>query len=258
MSAHHHAPARPPGANDGITLSDVTVTHGRRPAVHHVSGRFAPGSLTALVGPNGAGKTTLLRAIAGLHAPSEGRVTAPRGRIALLPQGAALDRSFPIACLDVVMLGHWSRLGAFRGATAADREAALAALSAVGLEGFGKRPVSALSAGQFQRLLFARLLVQDAPVILLDEPFNAVDARTAADLLRLVRRWHGEGRTVLAVLHDLELVRQEFPDCLLLAREAIAWGPTAEVLCAENRLRARMMAEAWDADAEGCDRPLAA
>ena len=245
-------------AGDAIGLRDLTVSHGRRPAVHHVSGWFAAGSLTALVGPNGAGKTTLLRAIAGLHAPSGGAVEVPRGRIALLPQGAALDRAFPIGCLDVVMLGHWSRLGALRGARAAHRAAAERALAAVGLDGFARRAVGSLSAGQFQRLLFARLLVEDAPVILLDEPFNAVDARTAADLLRLVRDWHGEGRTVLAVLHDLDLVRREFPQTLLLARELVAWGPTAQVLSGTNRLRARTMAEGWDEDAALCARADAA
>lgn len=245
-------------AMGGIRLRDLTVAHERRPAVHHVNGLFPQGSLTAVVGPNGAGKTTLLRAIAGLHNPSEGKVERNCGRIALLPQMTSLDRSFPITCIDVAMLGHWPRLGALRGASAADRDRAAEALAAVGLDGFGRRPVGSLSAGQFQRLLFARLLVEDAPAILLDEPFNAVDARTAADLLRLVRDWHGQGRTVLAVLHDMELVRREFPDCLLLAREAVAWGPTETVLTAQNRLRARMMAEGWDEDAEACDRPVAA
>ncbi|HWX47395.1 MAG TPA: ABC transporter ATP-binding protein [Roseomonas sp.] len=242
---------------EGILLTDLTLTHGRRPAVHHISGRFAPGSLTAIVGPNGAGKSTLLRAIAGLHAAQEGQLTAPRHDIALLPQAAALDRAFPVSCLDVVLFGHWNRAGAFRALRPAEKQAARAALAAVGLEGFERRPVGSLSAGQFQRVLFARLLVQDAPVILLDEPFNAVDARTAADLLALVHRWHGEGRTILAVLHDLDLVRQQFPETLLLAREPIAWGATAEVLTAANRLKARMMAEAWDAEAEACDRSAA-
>ncbi|MFC0384265.1 metal ABC transporter ATP-binding protein [Muricoccus vinaceus] len=236
----------------GIRLSDVTLSHERRPAVHHLSGEFAPGSLTAIVGPNGAGKTTLLRAIAGLHPLDEGRIECPAERIALLPQMSALDRSFPIACLDVAMLGHWSRSGAFRGIGAAARAVAEAALEAVGLSGFSRRPVGSLSAGQFQRLLFARLLVQDAPVILLDEPFNAVDARTAADLLSLVRGWHGQGRTVVAVLHDLDLVRREFPETLLLARDPIAWGGTEGALAASNRLRARMMAESWDAAAGPC------
>jgi len=240
-----------------LRIEHLTATHRRHPAVHHVSARFAPGSLTALVGPNGAGKTTLLRAVAGLHPPDEGHISVTRGdgapaRVALLPQQSGMDRGFPILCRDVVLQGLWSRLGAFRGASAEDRDRAGHALEAVGLRGFERRPVSDMSAGQFQRLLFARLLVQDADLILLDEPFNAVDARTAADLLAMVHRWHGEGRTVVAVLHDLDLVRDEFPDCLLLARGKVAAGPTAEVLTAENRLKARMMAEAWDETAPAC------
>jgi zinc/manganese transport system ATP-binding protein len=240
-----------------LRVEHLTATHRRHPAVHHLSARFAPGSLTAIVGPNGAGKTTLLRAVAGLHPVEEGevRVTSPDGRrprVALLPQQAGMDRGFPILCLDVVLQGLWSRLGAFRGAGRAERAQAAAALEAVGLGGFERRPVGEMSAGQFQRLLFARLLVQDADLILLDEPFNAVDARTAADLLAVLKRWHGEGRTVVAVLHDLELVRAEFPQTLLLAREKVAFGPTGEVLSAANRLKARMMAEAWDEAAPAC------
>ncbi len=241
-----------------LRIEHLTATHRRHPAVHHLSACFAPGSLTAIVGPNGAGKTTLLRTIAGLHPRDDGgvSVTCADGRaprIALLPQQSGLDRGFPILCRDVVLQGLWSRLGAFRAASAGDRARAAEALDAVGLRGFETRPVGEMSAGQFQRLLFARLLMQDADLILLDEPFNAVDARTAADLLAMVRRWHGEGRTVVAVLHDLELVRDEFPDCLLLAREKIAMGPTEEVLSAPNRLKARMMAEAWDEGAAACD-----
>ncbi|MCR0982292.1 metal ABC transporter ATP-binding protein [Roseomonas populi] len=239
--------------SEAIRLRDVTLSHDRHPAVHHISGEFAPGSLTAIVGPNGAGKTTLLRAIAGLHPVDEGRIERP-ARIALLPQMTALDRSFPISCLDVAMLGHWRRCGAFGAIAPAGRAQAEAALEAVGLGGLARRPVGSLSAGQFQRLLFARLLVQDAPVILLDEPFNAVDARTAADLLRLVREWHGQGRTVVAVLHDLELVRREFPETLLLARDPVAWCGTEEALAASNRLRARMMSEGWDEAAAACGR----
>lgn len=243
-------------AND-IRLHNVTVAYDRRPALHHVSGSFAPGSMTAVVGPNGAGKSTLLRAIAGLSPVEQGRVDLgglARDRIGLLPQATSLDRDFPISCLDVVMLGHCARQGFFCALGAEARDRALAALEAVGLGGFATRRVGTLSAGQFQRVLFARLLVQDAPLILLDEPFNAVDARTAADLMGVLRRWHGEGRTIIAVLHDLDLVAREFPDCLILAREQIAWGDTATALSAANRLRARMMAEAWSEDAENCAR----
>lgn len=236
-----------------LRVENLTVSHGRRPAVHHVSFTLRAGGLMAVVGPNGAGKSSLLRAIAGLHKPEHGRIAgfAP-GQVALLPQQALLDRAFPLTCRDAVMFGLWGESGAFRTTPAADRVET--ALDAVGLHGFARRPVGSLSAGQFQRVLFARLLLQDAPIILLDEPFNALDARTAADLLGVMRRWHGEGRTILAVLHDLELVRREFPETLLLAREAVACGATETVLSAENRLRARMMSEGWAEDAEVCER----
>lgn len=238
-------------ATQDLAVRNLTVTHGRHPAVHHVSFRLTPGQKMALVGPNGAGKSSLLHAVAGLHAPAEGGIEGA-GQVALLPQASALDRSFPLSCRDAVLLGLWNEAGAFRPIANPGR--VTDALAAVGLSGFEKRPVGSLSAGQFQRVLFARLLLQDAPVILLDEPFNALDARTAADLLEVVRRWHGEGRSILAVLHDLDLVRREFPTTLLLAREVVACGPTDEVLSAQNRLRARMMAEAWADDAAPCVR----
>ncbi len=239
----------------GIGLHDVTLCYRLHPAVHHLNGRFEAGSLTAVIGPNGAGKSTLLAGLMGHMNPSTGYIDVPsplQGRLAYLPQQAEVDRSFPVRVLDVVMLGHWASLGAWRGARRDQVAAAVDALSAVGLGGFTERRIGELSAGQFQRVLFARVLLQDAPVILLDEPFTAVDARTTADLLLLLRRWHAEGRTVVAVLHDLEQVRQHFPQTLLLAREPVAWGPTAEVLQPQNLLRARHMAEAWDDQAPWC------
>ncbi len=238
-----------------LRLRDVTVSYDRHPAVHHISGEIARGSLTAVVGPNGAGKSTLLKALAGVVPRVEGSIERPdaaAGRIAYLPQLSDIDRTFPIAVIDVVLLGHWRRLGRFGGASPADRAQASRALDAVGLRGFEARPISTLSAGQFQRALFARLLLQDADIILLDEPFNAIDARTTADLLALVRRWHADARTVVCVLHDFEQVRASFPDAILLAREVVAWGPTADTLSSANLLRARAMAEAWDDDADAC------
>jgi zinc/manganese transport system ATP-binding protein len=238
-----------------VRLHDLTCVHDRHPAVHHLSGVFAPGSLTAVVGPNGAGKTTLLRALAGLHPAHDGRIDrgglAPH-RIALLPQAGTLDRSFPVSCRDVVALGAWARMGAFRRLPADAAACAAAALAEVGLAGFERRLVGTLSAGQFQRVLFARIAVQDAPVLLLDEPFNAVDARTAAELMALMRHWHRQGRTVIAVLHDLELVAREFPETLLLARAPVAWGPTARALSPEHRARARLAAEAWPEESVPC------
>lgn len=232
-----------------IDLSGLTVAYDRRPAVRDVSGRFAPGSLTAIVGPNGAGKSTLMKAIAGVLAVAAGRIERDGldvRQLGYLPQAAEIDRSFPLTVADTVLLGAWRRIGALRGVDAGTAQQARRALAAVGLSGMERRPVGALSSGQFQRVLFARLLLQDAPVVLLDEPFNAIDSRTTGDLLDLLRRWHGEGRTVIAVLHDLDQVRELFPDTLLIAREVIAWGPTAAVLSPANLVRAREAAEAWD------------
>jgi zinc/manganese transport system ATP-binding protein len=200
--------------------------------------------LTALVGPNGAGKTTLLRALAGLHPLAGGvldRGGAKPADIAILPQGSQLDRDFPLRCRDVVALGFAARLGPFRRIGPSDLGRAEAALAAVGLPDHAGHPIGALSAGQFQRVLFARLMVHDAPVLLLDEPFTAVDAATEEDLIALVQAWHAGGRTIVAVLHDLDLVRAVFPRTLLLAGHPIAWGPTEAVLSESNCIRAGLL-----------------
>ena len=242
-------------AETAVVLRDLTLTYERHPAVHHLSGALARGSLTAIVGPNGAGKSTLLKGIVGQMRPAEGvieRADLRRGGIAYLPQHAEIERRFPISVIDTVLLGHWRQIGWAGAATEAMREAARKALAAVGLDGFERRPIETLSAGQFQRVLFARLIVQDAELILLDEPFALVDWRTSEDLLLLVESWHRERRTVAAVLHDLDQVRTHFPDTLLMARECVAWGATQEVVTPDNLLRARHMSEAWSAEAEDC------
>jgi zinc/manganese transport system ATP-binding protein len=173
--------------------------------------------------------------------------------MAYLPQHSELDRSFPLDVRDCVLMGLWAQTGAWGCASTAMLARVDAALHAVGLQGFERRPVGTLSSGQLQRTLFARLLVQDAQLILLDEPFNAVDSKTTAGLLTLVQQWHRQGRTVVAVLHDDAQVRAHFPQALLLARECIAWGATAEVLTDSNLQSARAMAEAWDETAAICE-----
>jgi zinc/manganese transport system ATP-binding protein len=242
-----------------IRFDEVTLGYGRRPAVHHLDGEIRAGSLTAVVGPNGAGKSTLLKGIVGTLKPLEGqiRLNGPTSGIAYLPQAAEIDRTFPLSVYDLVAMGLWSKAGLFGGISAKDRTKVERALAAVGLIGFERRPLSTLSGGQMQRALFARLLLQDAPVILLDEPFTAIDAKTTADLLDLVRRWHEESRTVVAVLHDIDMVKRVFPQTLLIAREPVAWGDTPDVLSAENLLKARRMVEAYDPHADVCHRSVA-
>jgi zinc/manganese transport system ATP-binding protein len=218
--------------------------------------------LLAIVGPNGAGKSTLLKGIAGALAPLHGRIEiagagrAPT-RIAYLSQLTGLDRTFPITVADIVASGLWHKAGLFRRIGRSDNAAIEEALSAVGLARFERRWIGSLSGGQFQRALFARLMLQDAPIILLDEPLNAIDDKTAADLLDVVKGWHAESRTVLAAMHDLHVVRGVFPETLLLAREAVAWGRTDEVLTPSNLTAARRMSEVFDEHAHECARSAA-
>ncbi len=238
-----------------LTFRDVTLGYDRHPAVHHLNGEVASGALVAVIGPNGAGKSTLFRGLAGILKPLAGSIYLGGldiRDIAYLPQSVDIDRSFPISVFDFVGTGLWRFTGFFGGMGKSERDKIARALAAVGLNGFENRSIGTLSGGQMQRMLFARVLLQDARLIVLDEPFNAIDAKTSADLLMLVRRWHGEGRTVLAALHDMDLVRNHFPETLLLARGPVAWGATAQVLTAENLLEARRMCEAFDDDAAAC------
>lgn len=238
-----------------IHFRDVTLGYDRHPAVHHLDGEVAQGALLAVIGPNGAGKSTLFRGLAGILKPLAGSIDLGGldiRDIAYLPQTADIDRTFPISVFDFVGTGLWRSTGFFGGMGKTARDKIAQALAAVGLNGFENRSIGTLSGGQMQRMLFARVLLQDARLIVLDEPFNAIDAKTSADLLALVRRWHAEGRTVLAALHDMELVRTNFPETLLLARGPVAWGKTSEVLTAENLAEARRMCEAFDDTAAAC------
>jgi zinc/manganese transport system ATP-binding protein len=238
-----------------VKLDNLTVSYRQHPALHHITGQFASGSLTAVMGPNGSGKSTLLKSIMALLPISGGQLTVltPRARMAYLPQMAEIDRGFPIDVRDCVLLGCWPAVGAWGGVNAELLARVAKALHAVGLEGFEQRPVGSLSSGQFQRVLFARLLVQDADLILLDEPFTAMDSRTTSALLGLIRQWHQQQRTVIAVLHDDAQVRENFPQTLLLAREMVAWGDTASVLTPAHLNQARALAESWDETAEICE-----
>lgn len=246
-----------PNRATAITFRDLTLGYDRHPAVHHITGEVKRGELLAVVGPNGAGKSTLLKGIIGELKPLSGSLELDglkKSDIAYLPQQIEIDRSFPISVFDCVAMGLWREIGAWRGLDGSRNDEVTRALATVGLVDLADRPVGALSGGQFQRVLFARLLLQDAALILLDEPFRAVDTKTVADLIALILRWQSEGRTVLAALHDIEQVRAHFPTTLLLAREVVAWGETRKVLTPANLAKSRQLVEAFDEHAEICER----
>ena len=228
---------RPSGSGATVTVRDASFGYGRRPVLDGVDGVIATGELLALVGPNGAGKSTLLRGLVGDATLFGGSVDLgglTRRDVAYLPQGPEVDRGFPITVGEFAGLGLWPRLGAWRGLDGPGRRDVARALDRVGLARLETRPIGSLSGGQMQRLLFARTLLQDAPLILLDEPFTAIDEATVSDLMGLVQDWRRAGRTVVAALHDLAQVRAEFPRTLLLDGRPVAWGPTEEVLGRER------------------------
>lgn len=235
-----------------IEVHHLTLCYRDRTAVHALSGRFETGSHTAVVGPNGAGKSTLLAALAGIKSADQGHVHS-HGKLAFLAQLSTLDKQFPLMVRELALAGAWSRRGAWRGLSKQDRLQADAALERVGLSDFSNAPISNLSGGQLQRARFARLIVEDADVLLLDEPFANVDSTTVDKLLEVQDDWHRQGKTQITVLHDISQVRAHYPQTLLLAQSAIAWGNTADVLTNELLAEANRRAQHWRNDAAWCE-----
>lgn len=240
-----------------VRVENLAAGYDGHPGVLGLTGVFADAALTAVVGPNGSGKSTLLKALAGHRPPLAGRIDLgglKPSEIAYLPQAHGLDLQFPLTLWDLVGFGFIGRRGLFGGFTRQDRERLAGLMAQVGLEGLEQRPIGSVSGGQLQRALFARVMAQDAKLVLLDEPFNGIDARAAEDLAQLMALWPEQGRTVIAVLHDLDLVRRLCPQSLVLARKAVAWGPTDQTVSPDKLTRARKLAESWNV----ADEPPAA
>ncbi len=216
-----------------MTLRKAIVGYDDSPLFPPLCGQFATGSLTAVIGVNGAGKSTLLKSLAGLHPLLGGNLDFVGGKppaIAYLPQQAELDRQFPILVSDLVAMGCWPQSGLFGGLNKRSMLQIANALDNVGMSSMAKTPVGELSGGQLQRVLFARLLVQQAPLILLDEPFTGIDAATIQLLLQVIARLHREGKTVIVVLHDMSTVANHFPEALLLTPQRCHWDNAEQVL----------------------------
>ena len=238
-----------------LRFNNLTLGYDCHPAVHHLDYTIDSGALIAVVGPNGSGKSTLLKGIVGDLIPLEGEIifnAIKPSEIAYLPQQANIDKRFPISVFDMVAMGLWNQTGAFNKFSTDHNAQVYDALDKVGLSGFESRPINTLSGGQMQRTLFARQLLQDAPLILLDEPFKAIDVSTINDLLKLIKNWNKSGKTIVSVLHDIDQVKQHFPQTLLLSRELIAAGKTQVALTAENLEKANNLTESFNDEAAIC------
>ncbi len=239
-----------------IEFKNLTLGYNRHPAVHNLSARIAEGELLALVGPNGAGKSTLMKAILGHISPMEGKILfhgIAKQDIAYLPQASAVERSFPMTAFQFVSSGIWHECGITRRILKQDSERVHDALERVGLASFEKRTLDALSGGQFQRLLFARKLIQNARLVLLDEPFTGVDEQTIEDLMTLILGMNKTGATVIAVIHNRALVKQYFPKAMLLSRELIGFGDTESVLTENNLYKASTIGFGDDISSVVCE-----
>jgi len=229
-----------------LEIRRLTVSYGGRPVLWDVDATFPSGALSAIVGPNGAGKSTLLRAALGLI-PADAGQTLVEGRpvrealdrIAYVPQSDAVDWDFPITVREVVEMGRYRATGWLRRVPRADRALVDECLQRVGMAPYADRQIGALSGGQRQRVFLARALCQQAPVLVMDEPFAGVDARTEATLLELLARLRDEeGRSVIIVHHNLQTARAAFDWALVLNVRTIACGPVAEALTPEALRRA--------------------
>jgi manganese/zinc/iron transport system ATP- binding protein len=227
-----------------IEARDLTVAYNESPVLWDLDIDIEQGRATAIIGPNGAGKSTLLKAILGLVPTAAGAtrifdstLDQVRQRVAYVPQRGSVDWDFPTNALDVVVMGRYGRLGWFRRPGRTDREIALDCLQRVGMGSFADRQISQLSGGQQQRVFLARALAQQADLYLMDEPFVGVDAVTERAIVQLLHDVRDAGKTVVAVHHDLESVREYFDNVILLNVSLVAAGPVEAVFTEENLRR---------------------
>jgi manganese/iron transport system ATP-binding protein len=226
-----------------LDMDGVSVAYGPAPALENIAGTVVPGEAVALIGPNGAGKSTLIKAILGLVPLAAGRITVlgdrparARRHVAYVPQADTLDPEFPISVRQVVMMGRYRRIGWLRRPGAADRRAAREALERVGLADHAAARFGTLSGGQRQRALLARAIAADPRMLLLDEPFNGVDALSERALLEAIAALKDAGAAVVIATHDLALAHLACEEVCLLNRRQYGFGPTAVTLT-PDRLR---------------------
>ncbi len=224
-----------------LEVEDLNVNYGKTPVLWNVSLKVPKGVLVGILGPNGAGKSTFLKSILGLVKPMSGMIeflgrasSLVKSQVAYVPQRGSVDWDFPITALEVVLMGRFGRLGFLNRPRKADKEAAMRALELVGMSAFKDRQIGELSGGQQQRLFVARALLQEAEILLLDEPFAGVDLTTEKAMISLLKEWKKEGKTVFVVHHDLPTVSEYFDWVILLNTRLVAAGPVSEVFTKEN------------------------
>lgn len=238
-----------------LSIHNLTAGYNRHPIIHHINATFEKGDLVAIVGPNGGGKSTLLRVIDKQIEPMEGSIINKFSSKACIPQKHNIDYNFPIKLKTFISFGLIKKTGLFKPLSSSDKSHINEALQLVGLEKFADAYLSNLSGGQLQRALFARMSLQNADLLLLDEPFNAIDQKTITELSHILQQWNKEGKTIIAVIHDISMVKNIFPKTFLLAREIVGFGDTEKILTEKNLFNAFNSSNILiNPDAEICHR----
>ncbi|MGY3777664.1 metal ABC transporter ATP-binding protein [Isobaculum melis] len=224
-----------------IEVKNLTVAYQGKEALSNIHLTVRKGAITGIIGPNGAGKSTLLKGMIGLVPKNKGETTfeekeiaSVRKNIAYVEQRNEIDLSFPIKVEDVVLLGTFPKLGLFRRPKAAERQKVIESLKKVKMEDFAKRQIGELSGGQLQRVFIARALIQEADIILLDEPFVGIDMKSEQVIIDLLKELKMQGKTILIVHHDLSKVTDYFDDVIILNRYLVGCGPLDSTFTTEN------------------------
>jgi len=228
-----------------LEVKDLTVAYGRDPVLWDLDFSLPKGKISGLIGPNGAGKSTFIKALLGLVPRAAGdvrifgqRLERVKTKVAYMPQRASVDWDFPASVLDVVLMGTYGKLGWIKRPGRAEKELAMEALVQVGMEEYAHRQISRLSGGQQQRTFLARALAQKGDLLLMDEPFQGVDAKTEEAIITVLKDLQKQGCTLLVVHHDLKTVRSYFDHLTLLNRQVIAQGDVMEVFTRKLILQA--------------------
>lgn len=224
-----------------LSVKNLTVAYDDTPVFSDVAVNFNAGKITGIIGPNGAGKSTLIKAILNLIKARQGSVDyngqsmkSVQKKIAYVEQRKDLDLTFPIDVLDVVLTGTYGKLGLFKNPGKAEKQASLDALEQVSLSEFKKRQIGNLSGGQLQRVFVARAIVQQAEIIILDEPFVGIDLQSETAIMKILKQWRDENKTIIVIHHDLNKVTKYFDDLVILNHGIVDFGPAKQVYNPKN------------------------
>ncbi|QGX68501.1 metal ABC transporter ATP-binding protein [Lactiplantibacillus plantarum] len=224
-----------------LKVQNLTVAYSDTPVFTDVAVNFNAGKITGIIGPNGAGKSTMIKAMLGLikfqtgTVEYEGRALKQfQKQIAYVEQRKDLDLTFPINVFDVVLTGTYGKLGLFREPSKADRQRCQDALEQLELADLAQRQISQLSGGQLQRVFVARALVQEANIIILDEPFVGIDLQSETAIMTILHQWRDAGKMIIVVHHDLNKVSRYFDDLVILNHGIVDYGPVDAVYTPAN------------------------